>query len=67
MSVEWLKERRNMWDIESKMRELKAVRDEKISLLKASKMFNILRTTLTGTGMNLVGTVFVLLIFILRG
>jgi hypothetical protein len=47
-------------------RAVKAVRDKKMGLLKASKMFNVPRATLKETGMMLVSTVSEMWTYVLR-
>jgi hypothetical protein len=49
------------------VKTVKAVRDKKIDLRKASKMFNVPRATLKDIGMVLVSTVSLVWTFLLRG
>jgi hypothetical protein len=56
-----------MWGVESMLKAIKAVRDKKIGLLNAWKMFNIERATPKEIGMILVSIVSVVWTSLLRG
>jgi hypothetical protein len=65
--VKQCKKNRKVSGLESIVRAVKVVRDKKMGLLKASKMFNIPGATLNEIGMVLVTTVSVVWTSLLRG
>jgi hypothetical protein len=60
-------QKRNVWDVKSMVMAIKAVRNKKMGLPKASEMFSIPRATPKEIGIILASTVSVVWTFLLRG